>query len=144
MQPRLGFLYVLRDKAEQSTPENPVFETIKSLNVTGGPLEQFKATLECLATKLRPAEGLKKVGKALTWHFQKGEVDDLLSTIDRLKSQFNLALQNDHMFALYYYEMLTNSGLSQTMGRDVREVRDKVAAIQLGQKGKKCFVYSLY
>jgi hypothetical protein len=37
------FLYALKDKAEYSTA-NPVFETIKSLNVSNGPMEQFKLT----------------------------------------------------------------------------------------------------
>ena len=70
---------------------------MKSLNVPTGPLEQFKIALEHLASKLAPVDGLRKVGKALAWPFQKTEIQDILNMIERQKSLFNLALQNDHM-----------------------------------------------
>lgn len=92
-----GFLYLLKNKAEQPQWDETFFETMKSLNAFRGPLEQFKIVLERLATKLRPTQGLKKFGKALTWPFQKQEIEDILSSIERQKSLFSLALQNDHM-----------------------------------------------
>jgi hypothetical protein len=62
-----------------------------------GPLEQFKGALEQLASRLEPSKGVKKVGRALTWPFQTEEIKEILSTIERQKSLFDLALQNDHM-----------------------------------------------
>jgi hypothetical protein len=86
-------LFLLKDKAEAKEWG----DTIKSLAIPKGPLEQFKDALERLASKLAPAEGLKKVGRALTWPFQKDDVKYILSTIERQKSLFSLALQNDHV-----------------------------------------------
>ena len=92
-----GVLVLLKDLAERSQCGDAWSLTIKSLNVPNGPLEQFKTALEHLALKLAPAIGLKKVGKALAWPFQKAEIQDILNMIERQRSLFNLALQNDHM-----------------------------------------------
>ena len=86
-------LFLLKDRAEASEWA----DTLKSLDMPNGPFEQFKSALELLTSKLKPAKGLEKVGKALTWSFQKAEVKDILFTIERLKSLFSIARQNDHM-----------------------------------------------
>ncbi len=92
-----GLLYLLRDLAKRTEGEDSWFKTLNSLSVPEGPLEQFKTVLETLASKLKPVVGWKKAGKAFTWPFQKGEIKDILCTIERQKSLFGLALQNDHM-----------------------------------------------
>jgi len=71
-------------------------ETIRSLAITGGPIDQFTMTLKFIEKKLEAGSGLKKFGKALKWTFQKAEVQSLLSTLERQKAFFNIALQNDH------------------------------------------------
>lgn len=60
-----------------------------------GPLEEFRMLLEHLEKKLAPAAGLNKARRAVTWQFQKGEIKDILSTIERQKSLFALALQTE-------------------------------------------------
>jgi hypothetical protein len=92
-----GFLYALKDKAESPQCDDKIFQTMRALNQPNGPLEQFKQALERLASKLKPAENMKKIGKALIWPFQKAEIKEVILTIERQKSLFNLALQNDHM-----------------------------------------------
>jgi hypothetical protein len=93
-----GFLYILKDKAESSNAcDTPLFNTLRTLNVADGPLEQFKSALERIATKVKPERGAKKVYKALKWPFEKGEVKELINAIERQKSFFGMALQNDHM-----------------------------------------------
>jgi hypothetical protein len=92
-----GLLYRLQEYGEQAIRGDSWSLTLQSLNVRDGPLEQFKTALEKLISKLAPAEGLKKIGKASTWPFQEKEVKDILNTIERQKSLFSLALQNDHM-----------------------------------------------
>src|ERR1700737_4234941 len=52
--------------------------TLGSLRVPGGPLEQFKLALERLVSKLKPVEGIPKLGKAFSWPFQKEEVNEIL------------------------------------------------------------------
>jgi hypothetical protein len=90
-------LYMLRDRAEQASLGEAWLSTVRSLSVPKGPLEQFKRALEQLAARLAPVNKLRKFGKALKWPFQREEIKDILSTIERQKSLFDLALQNDHV-----------------------------------------------
>ncbi len=92
-----GLLYQLKEILDNAEEEELSFRTIKSLSAPEGPLEQFKASLEVLALKLKPVAGWRKAGKALTWPFQKEEISDILGTIERQKTLFGLALENDHM-----------------------------------------------
>jgi hypothetical protein len=93
-----GVLFILKDLAERAQWEDGWSVTIKSLNLPRGPLDKFKMILEELAWKLKPVQGAKKVGRALIWPFQKGEINEILSSLERQKTLFNLALQNDHMY----------------------------------------------
>ena len=90
-------LYMLKDRIQQAHLGEPWLSTAQLIDVTNGPLQQFKRALEQLALRLALSKGLKKIGKALTWTFQKGEVKEILSTIERQASLFDLAMQNDHM-----------------------------------------------
>lgn len=92
-----GLLSILKDQAQQAESTDPWRTTIACLDVPRGPLEQFKVALEQLASRLAPTKGLENIGKTLTWPFQKQEVKEILNTIERLKSLFALALDNDHM-----------------------------------------------
>lgn len=93
-----GILYVLQDQAEQAKQGDQWSSTLQSLNVTNGPLDQFRTALERLSLKLAsPATGLKKLGKAIVWPFQKEEIKEILGSIERQKALLTLARQNDHM-----------------------------------------------
>jgi hypothetical protein len=70
-------------------------DLMQSLRV---PLNEFRLLAENLEAKLKPTTELKKVGRALVWHFEKNEIKQLLSEIERYKLLFSLALQNDHMY----------------------------------------------
>jgi hypothetical protein len=74
-----------------------VLVAVQSLNGPGGPLEQLRSSLELLDRKLTPVVGLNAVGTALAWPFRKGEIRDVLCAIERHKTLFSLALQNDHL-----------------------------------------------
>lgn len=87
-------LYQLKEGTEE---EEISFRTVRSLCVPEGPLEQFKASLETLVSKLKPVAGWRKAGKALTWPFRSEEINNILGTIERQKALFGLALENDHM-----------------------------------------------
>jgi hypothetical protein len=88
---------------ELSQPGEAWLETVQSLSVANGPLEQCGSMLKCLEEKLSPAVGPHKVIKALVWPFQKGEVKDILRTIGRLKTLFVLALQRDHLWVQKFH-----------------------------------------
>jgi hypothetical protein len=80
------FLYALKDRAERSQHDNSWSRTLKWLNTPNGALEQFKSALEHINLKLAPVEGWRKAEKALTWHFQREEIKDILIAIERHKS----------------------------------------------------------
>ncbi len=90
-------LYMLKDRIQQAHSSELWLSMVQSLDVPKGPLEQFKRALEQLASRLAPCQGLKKIRNALTWPFQREEIEEILSTIERQKSLFDLTLQNDHM-----------------------------------------------
>ena len=90
-------LGLFRDLASKAQWGEPWSVTVKSLGTPRGPLEQFKLSLERLATKLKPVLGLKKAAKALFWPFEKREMNEILLSIERQKTMFGLALQNDHV-----------------------------------------------
>jgi hypothetical protein len=94
-----SFLFVLKDKAE-SSKRAEWYETLRRLNLPNGPLVQCQRLLERLVSKLKSDHGgWKRIGKmGLTWPFEKQEIKDIISSIERLKTLFLLALQNDHAY----------------------------------------------
>ncbi len=62
-------LYILKEQASQVQQGDIWSSTLLSLNKPNGPIMQFKTALERLEKKLAPAEGLRKVGKAIAWPF---------------------------------------------------------------------------
>jgi hypothetical protein len=75
-------------------PEEEKLTTVQLLSAQG-PLEEFRMLLEHLKKKLAPVAGLNKARRAVTWQFQKGEIRNILGTIERQKSLFVLALQTE-------------------------------------------------
>lgn len=90
-----GLLTRLRDRVDESRSEDPWFNVVRKLGAENGPLQDFQVTLERLRSKLEPVGGLKKVGKILTWKFDKVEINEMLSKIERLKTLSTLALADD-------------------------------------------------
>ena len=92
----LVLLQDLRDRVENTKDDqDPWFAGVQSLGAPGGPLDQFKACMDPLATKLAPSsKGLAKL-RALIWRLDKNAVADIFSKIERVKSIVSLALQKD-------------------------------------------------
>jgi len=100
----------------------------RSLAAIHGPLDQFRSLLERLSQKIvTPANSFAKAAKVLTWSLKKDEVKDLLSTIERLKSLFGLALQNDHL------------NLSRSIQADLVEVKRAVLLQEQQSRDAKDF-----
>ena len=116
----LPMLDILQGQADQAQQSDPWSLTLQSLNEPDGPLQQFQTALKLLASKLAPVRGLKKVGKALAWPFEKDEIRSILNTIERQKLLFSLARQNDHI------------ALSKAIKSDVRDIYLRVANIDKG------------
>lgn len=130
-------LYLLKELLDHAEEDELSFRTIKSLSAPKGPVEQFKASLEVLAFKLKPVSGWKKAGKALTWPFQKEEIKNILCTVERQKTLFGLALENDHMYVhkplWTFFRMLTwYRALSQAIKENVTEIQAVFTQTQVG------------
>ena len=88
----------LQKKADEDKYNDAWSSTFQSLNLPKGPLDQIRTALESLSTKLAPpSTSLRRVRKAITWSFQKGEIKEIIERIERAKALLGLALQNDHM-----------------------------------------------
>lgn len=89
-----NLLTVLRNRVKDATGDS-WFATVRALGVENGPLDQFRSNIVRLASKLEPVDGIEKVKRALTWKFDKTEIVDILSRIERIKTLVSLALEND-------------------------------------------------
>lgn len=95
-----GILYALRDNVSQARDDQTWMATIQWLGVSNGPLARLQVALECLLSRVGPTNGLKKAGRVLMWPFKKEEAKDILTSIERQKSLFILALQNDNLYVI--------------------------------------------
>lgn len=70
---------------------------------------------------LVPVEGsVRKATKALTWSFHRTGIGDILARVERQKTWFGLALQNDHI------------GLSCAIQNDFTFLKDNLENISHG------------
>jgi hypothetical protein len=91
-------LYQLHDLAKHFSEFKIPFPAIQTLQAREGPLEQFKKILEAMSSRLGPDErGFKRVYRSIRWPLRKDEVNDLLTSLERYKTLFLLALSNDQM-----------------------------------------------
>lgn len=85
-----------------------------------GPLAQLKKDLEYLHSKICPVAGLKKLGKSVSWPFQKNDIEALLRRTERQKSLILLAMGNDQ------------ARLAQEIKDDVSYLKDGIDEIKSG------------
>lgn len=93
-----SLIWLLRELQEcinERSSRDPWLQVASGLTMPGGPLDQYKHTLEVLAPKIIPKH-LHKIGQVLVWKFSKEEVNGLLSQIERIKSLVLIALELDH------------------------------------------------
>ncbi|KAL9610579.1 MAG: hypothetical protein Q9167_004730 [Letrouitia subvulpina] len=94
-------LYMLKERLDQTDRDISQLPSVQVLSEPNGPMSQFKQQLEQLTSKVDPQNGKKNridhVTRNLMWPFKKEEVRALLSAMERQKSLFHLALQNDVM-----------------------------------------------
>ncbi|KAF7554132.1 hypothetical protein G7Z17_g3134 [Cylindrodendrum hubeiense] len=93
-------LEMLKDRLEDDADTTLSTESLKpssiqSLINSGGPLGLFKRVLEEIIAKLAPQDRLRRFSQPFTWPFDKKDISELLASLERLKSLFNLVLQNN-------------------------------------------------
>ena len=95
-----SYLSDLQSKLENPDSSGAWNVTTRFLEGLKGPLEQCRSALVRLAQRLKPLTGWRRLGKALIWPFTKEEVNEILNSIEKQKSFFVLALQNNNMCVL--------------------------------------------
>jgi hypothetical protein len=89
--------------ADDDGADESWLSSVLILGTAGGPLEQFKIVLDELERQIAPpgrkgkGKTMQTLGKMLTWPFQKDDIERYLRMIERQKSTFYLALQNDNL-----------------------------------------------
>ncbi|KAL7791368.1 hypothetical protein V8C37DRAFT_382899 [Trichoderma ceciliae] len=83
----------LEDASDSGSALKP--QSISSLSGSDGPLHLFSRVLEEIVAELAPQDRLRRLAKPFTWPFDKKKVTELLTCLERLKSHFNLVLQNN-------------------------------------------------
>ncbi|KAI9875567.1 MAG: hypothetical protein M1830_008336 [Pleopsidium flavum] len=97
------------------------------------PLQECIKTLKYLENKLAPSDKRRiKFEQALRWPFDKSEIDETFRTLERQKSLFELALQNDQRALLHAIEKQQDETKSK-----VEAVSIGVAELQEGHRDQK-------
>ena len=92
------WLGALKTKVEESKAGGPELSTLESLAMPDGLLVEMQKLLDSIARKLNLTDGHRSLKGALIWPFDKKEIQEMISTVQRYNSCFVLALQNDSMF----------------------------------------------
>ena len=92
-----SLLFTLTSRLQEGQSNHVWYQEVNSLGAQGGPLDQYRHTLEKLLLKVQSKNGLSRIGSSLVWKFNKEEVAGILSTIERLKSLIQIALEMDHL-----------------------------------------------
>lgn len=99
--------------------------TLKLLNDDNGPIAQLQGRLDQLENKLALSSEKDDRMKALKWPFDKKETQDVLALIERQKSLFQIAQQNDHL------------RLSLAIQSDTQDIARGVSTLVLDQEDQK-------
>lgn len=89
-----GILDSIRTLLEDDLKETWLV-TARSLAKPQGPFQEYERLINTIVSKIRPATGLRKAGKAIAWPFKREEVKDMVAALERQKSIFVLALELD-------------------------------------------------
>jgi hypothetical protein len=93
-----AILEIIKDQLEEVRDTGKTqLAAISAIYKPKGPLSQLEAMLDLLRARLSPKSGMRQLSKKLTWPFCKNEALEILMTIERLKSLFILALENDEL-----------------------------------------------
>ena len=104
-------------------------DLVSSLDTPLGPLAQIKDALEQLAKMLIPAEGLQRLGKTITWAFQKEKIDSLLRKIERQKTFILFALEDNQLTVSHHIQLDV-----QKVQRGIDRIQNDMSQLELRQQ----------
>lgn len=113
----------LTSLVEDDTEPQTRLTAVHRLNEYGGLLDQFKAGLQKLETKLQEKSRMKAVGARLAWTFVKDDVAGVLAHCKRLKSFCEAAMTRDLLAA------------STLIKQDLKTIDSTTRRIELNQRG---------
>lgn len=99
-------LEMLKDRIEDSVDskgEAMCSPWLAALAGRDGPLQLFKNLLEDIIERLVPQDRLRKFAQPFRWPFDEKDITKTLETLERLKTSFNLIIQDE----LVYVYLLT-------------------------------------
>ena len=105
-----GILETLHELSKSAEDDKSLLSSFKLLKETLG---NHEALLKRLDAALAPAHGVRRLGKAFKWPFDKADVQDILISVERYKALFGLALQAD------------NIALSKAVKEELGELRSR-------------------
>lgn len=111
-----GMLTALLDLTNEVEDED-WSQTIQNLVVPNGPLSTFQDLLEQIVGKLgiaTPNSNFETALSRLRWPFDQASLHDMIASLEQLKSQFLLAIANDHV------------RLSMTIHNQLHEVQNQL------------------
>jgi hypothetical protein len=94
-------LEMLRDRVEDSLDSEggaTGSPWISALAGQDGPLNLFKALLADIIEKLVPQDRLRKIAQPFRWPFSEKEITKTLEMLERLKTSFNLIIQDELLY----------------------------------------------
>jgi hypothetical protein len=75
--------------------EHEHLSTLKLLTKSDGILQSCEIEMKNLGTELKPAKGIKAIGKSLKWPYARGETERRVTRLERLLGSLALALATD-------------------------------------------------
>lgn len=66
------------------------------LETSQGPFEQYRDGLESVLRKALPQGRFERAAQTVAWRWTKGDVNETLQRIDRMKMLISIALEMDH------------------------------------------------
>ena len=129
-----GLLAALDMRQKDMKADDEGFATMRALAVEGGAVDQCKESLERLRGKTGDdsVSRMERFGRDLAWHFKKDEVNEALTSLERLKSSLGLALTND--VGILLQKMEVNSDV---LIRDVSKLKDDFKSQRVDKECQK-------
>lgn len=131
-----GILETLKDLVEHGPKEESLLKTTTLLRE---PLKNYEAVIRKLETGLAPVHGMKRLGKALKWPFEKQDFVEILAAIERYKALFGLALNADTIGLSKAIKVDLDSLRDAHGNQETREILSWLSPINFGIKQRDIF-----
>ena len=95
----IGLMYILQSlnsRLHNAQVGKPWYQGCLAMYAPDGAITELATGVHELERKLTPKTGLDRLGQKLVWPLTKSDLDKTLARVERLKSQINTLLNQDH------------------------------------------------